>query len=59
MTFEELIVEAESEGLGDTESDNYLSEQALLYVDSLEEKLTENQRDTLIEAYIQGFKKGL
>ena len=57
--FEELKAEASEAGLNDTVVDEVLSENALLWVDEVEDELSDELRDQLVQAYRDGFGSGL
>lgn len=57
--FEELKQEAWDEGNNDTLADEIIGEHALLWLDEVEDTITDAQRDELIEQYYQGFKAGI
>ena len=56
----EILKEAFDEGLNDTLVADILAENGLLYLDGgdIPEELTDEERDAVLEAYIQGFISG-
>lgn len=53
--FNELLQKARTEGSNDTLLDTIMTEHALLFINEIDEDLTDDQHDQLLNAYIVGF----